>query len=417
MVRKARLYDYQKEYLEGMPKDVIMSADVGLGKGQMALAHYKKYSQGRPLLILAPASKVRTGDWDREVQMAFDSRVMPDYEVLSYDMFARKSLNYVAKEVPKYCLILDESHYVANSQAKRSKAVANFIKKKVHQFIGLSATPLPNGWSSLENYAILFGLVKNKTEFINTYVRIDRTRGFPLILGYNFVPQLEAFWNKVSKPLKRDGIADLPKSTSLARHVALHPKKVSEYREIIKNKVTPEGEMLDSPSKMFAYLRQWTTEFRRDELINLIEGTDEHIVVFYNYDVERDLILDVLKKHFPDRTVYEQSGHASNLPARDTWDDMKPSVTLAQYQSASTAIELTYASVTIYLSPTYSFAQFHQSMGRTRRNGQKKKTLFYMIAVIGTMDVDVYKVLKGKQNFDEKLFQIWLDNKAQEGVL
>lgn len=392
------LYPYQTEYIAGMPKNVIMAADVGLGKGQMALAHYKKYSQGRPLLVIAPASKVRTGDWDREVEL---SGGVDDYDVVSYDTFARKPLLY---ERPGMAVIMDECHYVCNSQAKRSKAVAK-LTKKAHQFIGLSATPLPNGWSSLENYAIMFGLVKNKTEFKRTYVREDRTRGFPIILGYNFEDALQGFWNKVSKPLKREGIADLPPSISLGRIVVPSPKDIDTYRNIIKTKMTPEGEMLDSPSKMFAYLRQWTTPFREDELTSLIDGTDEHIVVFYNYDVERDLILKVLKKNFKDRDVYEQSGHKSELPPRSKWATMKPSVTLAQYQSASTAIELTYASVTIYLSPTYSYAQFHQSRGRTLRNGQEKNVVFYMISVMGTMDEAVYKVLKKKQDFNTVLIE------------
>jgi len=405
------LYKYQLDYLKGLPKDVIMSADVGLGKGQMALEHYKRHSNGAPLFILAPASKVKTGDWDREVEMAFGEHP-PMYEIVSYDTFARKPLKYLRDDM---AVIMDESHYVCNSQTKRGKAAARAAAMAV-QFIGLSATPLPNGWKSLENYAIMFGLVRNKTEFKRRFVREDRSRGFPIILGYNEEATLEKFWNGVSRPLKREGIADLPESMSIAKYVILMPKAIDQYRQIIKTKMSLEGEMLDSPSKTFAYLRQWTTKYREDELISLLEGTDEHIVVFYNYNDERDMILEVLKKHFPSRNVYEQSGHASDLPPRATWDDMKPSVTLAQYQSASTAIELTYASVTIYLSPTYSFAQFHQSMGRTRRNGQKKKTLFYMIAVAGTMDQAVYKVLKSKKDFDQKLFQNWLDNDAQEGV-
>lgn len=405
------LYQYQIDYLRGMPKSVIMTAETGLGKGQMSLAHYKKYSIGKPLLIIAPASKVRTGDWDREVQMAFGDR-LPEYQVVSYDTFARKPSQYIHERL-KMGVILDECHYVCNSQAKRSKQVAKLVKQRAWQVIGLSATPLPNGWSSLENYAIMFGLARNKTEFIRRFVRIDRTRGFPLILGYNEIPVLEEFWLKISKPLMREGIADLPESKSLARGVFLHPKKIDEYREIIKTR-TYKGEMLDNPSKLFATLRQWTTQFREDELVSLLEGTNEHVVVFYNFNDERDMLHRVLKKQFPDRVVYEQSGHASDLPPRDKWDTMKPSVTLAQYQSASTAIELTYASVTIYLSPTYSYAQFHQSMGRTKRNGQKKNTLFYMISVQGTMDEAVYKVLKTKGEFNQQRFEDYLKSVEKE---
>lgn len=407
------LYKYQEDYIRGMPKNIIMTADVGLGKGQMSLEHYKRHSLGNPLLIIAPASKVRTGDWDREVEMAFKGEKLPDYQVVSYDMFGRAPLRFAPEPTmpaTKLTIIADECHYICNSQAKRSKAVVKAFRDWGHQFIGLSATPLPNGWSSLENYAILFGLSRNKTDFISQFVRIDRTRGFPIIMGYNQVPLLEKFWLGVSKPLRRDGVADLPESHSIGRGVFMHPRDIGEYQRMVKERITADGEILDSPSKLFATLRQWITPHREDELVNLIEGTDEHIIVFYNYDVERELIHKVLKKHFPDRKVYEQSGHASELPERGEWETMKPSVTIAQYQSASTAIELTYASVTIYLSPTYSYAQFHQSMGRTRRNGQEKKTLFYMISVQNTLDSAVYKALKGKQDFNINLMEKYIDN-------
>ena len=106
------------------------------------------------------------------------------------------------------------------------------------------------------------------------------------------------------------------------------------------------------------------------------------------------------------REIYEQSGHVSNLPPRDKWATMKPSVTLAQYQSASTAIELTYAPVTVFLSPTYSYANFHQARGRTHRQGQKKRVVFYLLSVRFSIDTAVYSALRKKSNFNET---IWLE--------
>lgn len=399
-----KLYAYQSEYLKDLSKNIIISCDTGLGKGQISLENYRKHSYMKPLLIIAPASKVRTGDWDREVVMAFGKRT-PPYEVVSYDNFARNPAKY---QKPDMVVIMDEAHYICNSQSKRGKAVARLIASSASQFMGLTATPLPNGWRSLENYAIIFGLVKNKTTFVNRYVRIDRTRGFPIILGYNYTNELESFWNKVSKPLKRDGIAELPESKSLPVLIELKDKNLAAYKKVIKTKLTANGEMLDSPSKLFAYLRQWGTNYREDSLASILDGTSEHVVIFYNFNAERDMILSLLERKFNDRTIYEQNGHVSKLPKRSKWDKMPHSVTLAQYQSASTAIELTYASVTVFLSPTYSWATFHQAMGRTKRNGQAKKTLFYMIAIKGTIDEEIYYVLKFKRDFDNRLFENYI---------
>ena len=61
------LYEYQKRYLADLPVRSIMAADTGTGKTFMALAHYQRHAAGAPLLILAPASKIRTEDWERDI--------------------------------------------------------------------------------------------------------------------------------------------------------------------------------------------------------------------------------------------------------------------------------------------------------------------------------------------------------------
>ena len=403
------LYPYQFEYIRGLRKNCIMGADVGLGKTIMSLAHYRKHGEGRPILVLAPASKVKTNDWQEAIEDFF-GLAQPEWWVISYDKFARKPEAYTGIE--DLVVVADECHFIANSQSKRSKAIRKVVSRS-DQFIGLSATPLPNGWTSMENYAIMFGLVKNKTEFISKFVSIDRSRGFPIITGYRDEPTMERFWQSISKHLARDGIIELPEVMSLPRRIHMPPPFETEYDVAQRTRIAPDGELLDNPSKLFSYLRQSLTPLRKDGLRDLLESTDEHVVVFYNFDVERDLILEVLDemaKAKDKRVIYEQSGHASKLPKRDTWDKMKPSVTLAQYQSASTAIELTYASVTIFLSPTYSYSNFHQAKGRTHRPGQKKRTLFYMFSVDGSIDQDVWKALKSKKDFNET---VWIEGYAE----
>lgn len=398
-----QLYEYQQKYLAGLPKNCVMGADVGLGKTLMSLAHYRKHGEGRPIIVLAPASKVKTHDWQREIEEFFGPLAQPEWWVISYDKFARNQAAWLG--VPNACIIADECHFIANSQSQRGKAIRKVISLS-DQFIGLSATPLPNGWSSMENYAIIFGLVKNKTEFIRRFVNIDRTRGFPIITGYRDEWMMERFWNSVSKHLERNGNIDLPEVMNLPERIDMPKEFQSMYGRMKRTRVAPDGELLDNPSKFFNALRQHLTPLRKDALQSIIESTKEHIVIFYNYDAERELILEVLSKLGKDdkRVIYEQSGHESRLPKRETWETMKPSVTLAQYQSASTAIELTYASVTVFLSPTYSYANFHQAKGRTHRPGQRKRTLFYMLSIDGSIDQDVWLALKKKQNFNDKIW-------------
>lgn len=357
----------------------------------------------RKLVVIAPASKVRTGDWQREIEHFFNSEP-PRYEVLSYEMFTKKWKDLVDENTT---LIIDESHMACNATTKRGKAVI-MASRLAHQWIMLSATPLPNGWRSAETYAILTGLARNKTEFVNRFVITDRSRGFPLILGYREKELLDQWWATIAKPLVRTGALVLP-SQSIAVHATMPPLLLKKYMKAQKTRIF-EDEMLDSPSKLFVTLRQIPNPARVDALQSIVESTDEHIVVFYNFNSERDAMLAMLAKSFKERKIYEQSGHKSELPVREKWGKLKPSVTLVQYQSGSQAIELTYASVTVYLSPCTSFANYEQSKGRTRRNGQEKTTLFYHIAAEGSIDKHIWGIIKQKRDFSTAMLEKLLAN-------
>jgi len=395
------LYPYQEKYLKNLPKNIIMSADVGLGKTIMALEHARRHGVQNKIIVVAPASKVRTGDWQREIEGFF--ALGGQYDVISYEMFAKKWATLVDDRTT---LIIDESHFVCNATALRSRAVQK-AARIAHQWIMLSATPLPNGWRSAETYAIMTGLSRNKTDFVNRFVIVDRSKGFPLILGYREKEVLDRWWAQVAKPLKRTGELMLP-SHMIPVEEKMPTKLEKVYTYAIKERMYGD-EMLDSPSKLFATLRQIPTPVRVDALQSIVESTDEHIVVFYNFNTERDAVLEMLNKSFKGRKIYEQSGHQSKLPPRNKWGNLSSSVTLVQYQSGSQAIELTYASITVYLSPCTSYANYEQSKGRTRRNGQTKTTLFYHIAAEGSLDRHIWKILSGKRDFSMEIFKKGLD--------
>lgn len=396
------LLPYQAEYLKDAPMSFLMGAEVGLGKSAMSLKHYDKYNHKGRLLIVAPASKCRTGDWPHEIKKFLD--YVPEYEVISYEAMAKRAAEFVD---PSLTIIADECHFVCNATAKRAKAFLK-IALAAKQWIGLSGTLLPNGWRSGETYAILTGLAPNKTAFVNRFIIIDRSRGFPLILGYREKETLERWWRDIAKPLKRTGAQHLP-SQMVALTPPMPARTLHIYNQAKVNR-TYEDELLDNPSKLFTTLRQIPTPARVDALQSIVESTDEHIVVFYNYNSERDAMYEMLHTSFKGRTIYEQSGHASDLPRREEWATLPSSVTLVQYQSGSQAIELTYASVTVYLSPPTSFANYEQSKGRTRRNGQEKLTLFYHIAVEGSLDRHIWSIINDKRDFSLRMFEKSLDS-------
>src|SRR5688500_3198060 len=91
-----KLYKFQQDYLVDLPARAIMAADTGTGKTVMAIYHYIRHAYPMPLLIAAPASKVRTGDWERELAAVFKyiGQAMPQVSIISYERLARFGQKY-----------------------------------------------------------------------------------------------------------------------------------------------------------------------------------------------------------------------------------------------------------------------------------------------------------------------------------
>lgn len=407
------LYEYQKKYLSDLPSRAIMAADTGTGKTFMALEHYRKHALGQPLLILAPASKVRTKDWEREIEEYFadlpQDQKQFSYQIFSYEKFSRKPnknqmmkgtkpiwLDFApSKGGTQHAVICDEVHRAKSPQSLTGAAVYE-CTRKANFFVGLSATPLPNGWIDIANYMKIWGMTKNITSFKRDFCRIETYKGFPEIVGYKNETILTAAWQSISKLLTKKEALDLPSRTFIGTDF----QRPAEYTRTAKERKTADGTWLETAPALAHALRQTLTTPKLDYLSDLLEGTTQNVVIFYNYVSEREAILAMLKqKKFKGKTIYRQDGERHQLPTKSKWAEVKNSITLAHYQSGSTGVEMTYATIVIYFSPTYSYADYVQSIGRVYRNGQTQKTTFYNLRTPHTIEEAVYECLRGKQDF------------------
>ena len=405
------LYPYQTDYIAQLPSNCIMAADLGTGKTIMSLAHWEKRSTGRPLLVVAPASKIRTLDWPSEAGSWFGDN-MPDITYISYE-----SLRLMDKETRRprwwqftgarnggvvYDVIADEAAWLRNPQSKQSKALYE-IKQSGGLFIGLTGTPLSNGWIDFAGYSKLFGFTKGITEFKNKYCRIQDYKGWPEIIGYNNIPELERQFKSVAFRLSSEQAAELPDRRMLGVNIRLNDKDMKRYITCKLTRQDPQtGELLDNSSRLLSVLRQSTTDGRLDNLLSVVNDTSDNVVVFYNYISERKAILKALSK--TDKKILRYDGEVHDkLPASDA--EIQNTILVAHYKSASTGLNLQWANVTIYFSPTYSYQEFEQSIGRTHRNGQTKKCLYYLFNVKGTVDRDIWNCLRDKKDFNDKLWR------------
>jgi len=412
-----KLFPYQEKYLADMPRRAIFAADTGTGKTAMSLVHYYRKAYPAPLLILAPASKVRTMDWDRDVKEVFEALgvVPPHFEVYSYEKFSRNptlaQFNKGARSIwhsasphfggTQYAVIADEVHKAKNPQSGAGKAVY-WAAKDADFFVGLSATPLPNGWIDFANYMKIFGLVRNITEFKKRYTNYVTFKGFPELKNYWHEDEMARYWQGMSKRLTKAQAIELPDRT----FKGVDFTRPTEYVQTILTRKGADGKELDNPSALAHALRQTLVKPKMAYLEDLIEATSDNLVIFYNYEVERDAIVALHKKKFKERRLIEQNGHKHEVPPKSEWANIERSITLAHYKSGSTGVEMTYATTVVYFSPTYSFAEYIQSVGRVYRHGQKSKTTFYNFRTPNSIEEDIYDCLRGKNNFQATQWKV-----------
>lgn len=417
-----KLYQFQQDYIRGLPQKYIMAADTGTGKTWMALSHYDRHAYLQPLLILAPASKVRTGDWETAIKQYFVGRLMPEYEIYSYEKFSRLPTvkkyratgeqglahDWLARHPSMYALIADEVHKAKNPQSGTGKRVYE-VASRAGFFVGLSGTPLPNGWIDAANYFKIFGFSKHITDFKKRYCNIQTYKGFPEIVDYYHKNELLRYWNKIAKPLLKQTALDLPPLTFVP--VSLPAGK--DYMTILKQRIFGD-KFVDNPSALLHALRQSVIEPKLKWLDDFLEDVSDNVVVFYNYESEREAIRTLIRKNHIHRRVYRLDGEKHDIPSKEEWSGLTRTITLAQYQSGSTGVELTYAATIVYFSPTYSYSNYEQSVGRINRHGQLRHMTLYLLCAPTTVEKDIWDALRNKTDFQS---QQWYKHKLDSGEI
>lgn len=389
------LYKFQKQLVDSADPNFLYAADTGTGKTIMAIHHYLKHSNGEPILLIAPPQKLKEGGWRRDIQAVCDFyKIEIQFSEMSYGKLAD-----LYKMYKGWFVIFDEAHYIKNPTSQRGKAAAKLAKQSSH-FVLLTATPASNGWEDTYNYFIMFGYFKSKKEMNDRYAKWGTmylgNRRIPKIEGWINEDQLHDKYHSFTVSISKDEALDLPPLI----FEDVNFMRSSDYDKVAKQRVLG-AEEFDTPSKLAHGLRYYANQKDKlDYAEMLCEGTENNIVIFYYYQKE----IDALKKKIKNKQFFEVSGKNSNLPLKSSWGDLKNTVTFVQYMAGSAGIELQYANTVIFYTPTYSYQDYSQALGRAYRNGQTKKVTVYRFITQRTIEQAVYEALENKQDFSEELY-------------
>lgn len=389
------LYKFQKQLVDSADPNFLYAADTGTGKTIMAIHHYLKHSNSEPILLIAPPQKLKEGGWRRDIQAVCDFyKIEIQFSEMSYGKLAD-----LYKMYKGWFVIFDEAHYIKYPTSQRGKAAAKLAKQSSH-FVLLTATPASNGWEDTYNYFIMFGYFKSKKEMNDRYAKWGTmylgNRRIPKIEGWINEDQLHDKYHSFTVSISKDEALDLP--PLLFEDVKF--MRSSNYDKVAKQRVLG-AEEFDTPSKLAHGLRYYANQKDKlDYAEMLCEGTENNIVIFYYYQKE----IDALKKKIKNKQFFEVSGKVSHLPSKSSWSELKNSVTFVQYMAGSAGIELQYANTVIFYTPTYSYQDYSQALGRAYRNGQTKKVTVYRFITQRTIEQAVYEALENKQDFSEELY-------------
>lgn len=386
-----KLYKYQQELIDNSHKNYIYPLDTGTGKTIISINHYWKHAQGKKLLIVAPAQKVREGGWDREINKfkTYNKIENIDYKVISYHKLAD------AKVDKDTFIIFDECHYIKNYRGTQRSRFALTHSRNAYGFCLLSATPASNGYQDLGNYFAIFGFYSSGYKYEKAHAITEWTNwGYKEIKGWSNTEYIDKCWKAISsKALMKENCVDLPPLT----FEECYFDAGKEYLTIKKDRYW-NGILYDNTSKVIAGLRQSAgLKDKLDYLKEFRANTEANILIFYNFNREAKEIKKIIK------VDYEVSGGVSKIPNFDSYDKLKGKTTLVQIQAGGAGIELQYNTEVIFFSPTWSYQDYSQALGRAYRIGQKNKVTVYKYIGNRTIEERVYARLDEKQDFAEKL--------------
>ena len=421
------LFKYQQEIVDSVTTpSVPLFMGMGTGKTVTSLNIFKK-NPTQKILIICLVSKIK--DWKQDLQdeCNIDAVILNKGSTKNKQMVDR--MGYVTAFIVNFesawrcdnllewvdnntTVLIDESHLMKNPTSKIGRFCRLLASRTKYKLI-LTGTPQSQGYIDYYNQLYFCDIMKMSfKQFKDDYcVYEDRYfNGFTIktLVGYKHEKQLEeliqdrcVFYERKpdEKLIPEDIIEwfDKPKAYDAFRRVRVYKDYVADnmgklhftLRSICSGNIQ-EYEVDDQKI-------QWVSDF--------LECVNDRVVIFYNFDVERDRLITLLeKKKIP---YDEYSGRKKSF---ETFKANERSVILCQYKSASTGInDLVAANICVFYSPTNEYINFVQSKKRLDRIGQTKKPLFYYLLCKDTVEQATWNSLQEGKDFDELMFKKYLE--------
>ena len=373
---------------------VLLGDEMGLGKTVQAIASMVslKNTGATHFVVVCPASVIT--NWCREIrkhsrltvikvhgtgrQYALNSWIKSGgVAVTTYETTGYFKLQ---DDFRFNMLVVDEAHYIKNSEAARSKNVKS-ISEHADRMLFMTGTALEN--------------------------KVDEMISLMYILQPNVAREAEQSASLASAPQFREKVAPV-------YYRRKRDQVLTELPELIESKewcsLNPvEEEMYEKTLYSDNYMAvrrvswnvsdlQYSSKAKRlKEIVEEAKEDDRKVIVF-------SFFLDTIK------AVCELMGHACMNPINgsvsperrqeiiDEFDKAPAGTVLpAQIQSGGTGLNIQSASVVVICEPQYKPSIENQAISRAYRMGQARNVLVYRLLCENTIDERITKILETKQ--------------------
>ena len=325
--------------------------------------------------------------------------------VINYELAWRRP---ELQQLEKFTLLLDESSLIQNEQTNRSRFI---LKLKALNVILLSGTPCSGKYELLWSQMHLLGWKISKQMYWNQYVEThyEDVNGFPMQIvdGYKNVDRLKKkMRDHGCHFLKTDEVIDLPDQI----HQKIYVMPSHNYLQFKKDRVitVADKELVgDTTLKKMLYERQLCGQYSQEKLkafVDLIQSTNERVIVFYNFTAELDEMQRILMDE--DFMIHMRFSVVNGeIKALQNYETKEDSITFIQYQAGAYGLNLQKACRIIYFTPPLSSELFEQSLKRIHRIGQSRSCFYYYLITRGSVEENIYRTLAKRKNYTEELFK------------
>ena len=415
------LYDYQKEGVRkictAFRGRALLADDMGLGKTMQGIAYLDYYNDiGTRILILTPSYlrfhwAYECEKWlgitpailraKKKLDVLHTSRV----NIVSYDMLAGVQLT------PYDIILADESHYIKNHKAKRTKAALPLLKRAEHVLL-LSGTPALN--RPVELFTQLHCLqprwFRTYTAFCYRYCNAKLTNFGLDVRGSSCQEELHYIMRQGMMVRRLKDMLDLPPKTREAWRLELPSTLLKDLRagwnewsrlnEVIHHSGSEEAKseaffqrkslLSDLFRKTCAAKKNAVAKFVRD----LLEREDKFLFFGYHKDM-----LDCVQEQLGVKHIrIDGSTPAERRPAlvRQFQEDEDTRVAVLSIGAAGTGLTLTAASTVVFGELYWVPGSILQAEDRAHRIGQKDPVVIHYLVAKETLDERIYPMLSDK---------------------